>query len=131
MNATEYHINEITNLTKRIARLELAPLADRKEAMQDAASLMRNLPIVARNLEWLLEENYGYAEQYQAQRIAEMKRGNRAAQAMQLLAALDCYCPARECVDAWKTLSDAEKEALDKTIIEVLNNYKEEIDIDK
>lgn len=122
MNSTEYHITELNNFAKRIARLDLAPLAERKTAQEDASELMRNLPIVERNLDWLLAGNYGYAEQYQAKRIAEMKRGNRAAQAMQLLAALDCYCPARECTEAWKTLSDAEKSALDKTIIEVLDN---------
>jgi hypothetical protein len=121
MTHTEYHSREMANLVDRLSHLALAPLSDRREAQADAAELMRDTERVARNLQWLLEGNYGYAEQQQAQRIQALKRGNREAQAMQLLAALDCFCPQRECIVAWKGLTVAEQSALSFSIRAVLD----------
>lgn len=112
MKNTEYHSRELSALAGKLAHLALASLADRREAQTDAAELMRDVERVSRNLSWVLDGNYGYAEQYQMRRIAALKRGNREAQAMQLLAALDCFCPQRECIAAWKSLNAAEQAAL-------------------
>ena len=112
MKNTEYHTRELANLAGKLQHLALAPLSERKEAQADAAELMRETERVARNIEWVLAGNYGYAEQQQMARIKAITRGNREAQAMQLLAALDCFCPQRECILAWKSLTKAEQDAL-------------------
>ena len=112
MTHTEYHCSEMSRLAGKLHHLALATLAERKEAQSDAADLMRDTERVSRNIEWCLNGSYGYAEQQQMLRIQSMKRGNREAQAMQLLAALDCFCPARECILAWKSLTKEEQDAL-------------------
>jgi hypothetical protein len=117
MKTTEYHSSEMSRLAGKLHHLTLAPLSDRKEAQSDAADLMRDTNRVSRNIEWVLNGSYGYAEQQQMVRIQSMKRGNREAQAMQLLAALDCFCPQRECIIAWKSLTNPEQDALSHAII--------------
>lgn len=112
MTNQEYHYSEMSRLAGKLHHLALAPLAERKEAQSDAADLMRDTERVTRNIEWMLNGSYGYAEQQQMLRIQSMKRGNREAQATQLLAALDCFCPARECILAWKSLTKEEQDAL-------------------
>lgn len=116
MKSTEYHSREMFNLADKISHLALAPLPERKEAMSDAAELMRDLPRLTRNIEWCIAGSYGYAEQVTMCRIRDIKRGNRPAQAMQLMAALDCFCPQRECIAAWKSLTASEQSALDTAI---------------
>ena len=112
MTHTEYHASEMSRLAGKLHHLTLAPLSERKEAQSDAADLMRDTERISRNIEWCLSGCYGYAEQQQMLRIQSMKRGNREAQATQLLAALDCFCPARECILAWKSLTKEEQDAL-------------------
>jgi hypothetical protein len=111
MNDT-YHLRELQDLRAQLHRNELAPLSDRREAQSEAAALMRDTDRISRNLEWLLSGNYGAGAQIEARRIAEMRRGNREAQEVQLLAALDCFCPARNAIAAWKSLTPAEQDAL-------------------
>ena len=122
MADTQYHNSEMVNLNTRLHRISLASLADRKAAQAEALELMRDLERVSRNLDWLLAGNYGYAEQYRIKQIAGIDRGNRAAQSMQLLAALDCGCPQTECIRAWKALTTAEQGALDACILTVLDS---------
>ena len=121
MTHTEYHQRELANLAGKLQHLALAPLSERKEAQADAAGLMRDTERVARNIEWVLAGNYGYAEQQQMERIKAITRGNREAQAMQLLAALDCFCPQRECIAAWKSLTVGEQDALSSAIRSALD----------
>lgn len=112
MTNQEYHSTELSRLAGKLQHLALAPLSERKEAQSDAAELMRDIERVSRNVAWVLNGSYGYAEQIEMRRIQSMKRGNKEAQAMQLLAALDCFCPQRECIISWKSLSKVEQDAL-------------------
>ena len=121
MKNTEYHTRELANLAGKLQHLALAPLSERKESQADAAGLMRDIERVARNIEWVLNGSYGYAEQQQMARIKAITRGNREAQAMQLLAALDCFCPQRECIAAWKSLTVGEQDALSSAIRSALD----------
>ena len=121
MTHTEYHQRELANLAGKLQHLALAPLSERKEAQSDAAELMRDTERVARNIEWVLNGSYGYAEKQQMARIKAITRGNREAQAMQLLAALDCFCPQRECILAWKSLTKNEQDALASAIRSALD----------
>lgn len=121
----DYHMRELQDLRARLHHITLAPLADRREAQTDAAALMRDCATVAERIEWLLSGNYGYGAQVEARRIATARRGNREAQAMQLLAALECFCPQREAIAAWKGLTPAEQAALATAVLEVLDEYRE------
>ncbi len=125
MTDPTYHLREMQELRAQMHRNTLAPLADRREAQAEAAALMRAPARVSRNLEWVLAGNYGYGAQVEAQRIACRRRGNREAAAMQLLAALDCFCPQRECIAAWKGLTEPEQSALAAAVLAVLDAHRD------
>ena len=121
---SDYHRQELVALSRQIAQCAAASLNDRKEAEQDAFELMCNPGIVAERLEWLIDGNYGYGAMVRAREIAKAKRGNRAAQAMQLLAALECGCPQGHAIKAWKRLSREQREALDFRVLMVLDDFR-------
>lgn len=115
MNDT-YHLREMQDLRAQMHRNELAPLSDRKEAQADTAELMRDTAMVAERIEWVLNGNFGRGAMLEMQRIQSAKRGNREASAMQLIAALDCFCPARHAISAWNGLTVDEQSALSAAI---------------
>ncbi len=117
MKNLEYESRERSMLFAQLSRNDIAPLSDRKEAGADTLELMRDPERVQRNLEWCLAGHYGFGAMQAMQRIRDAKRGNRTAQAMQLLAGLDCFCPQTECIKAWKQLTDLQKTALDTAIL--------------
>lgn len=125
LNNTEYHNAEMSAVHRQIAQLAALPLTERKEAEDDAYVLMTNPTVSGERVEWVLAGNYGYGAQQRIQQIAAAKRGNRPAQAMQLLAALECSCPAGHTIKALKRLTDGEKAKLDAVLLAVLNAYKE------
>jgi hypothetical protein len=121
MTQKTYHDAEMLALSRTIRNAESAPLADRQTARTYAAELMRLPHIVVERIRWMLAGNYGYGAQVEMQRIQAIKRGNRGAQAMHLLAVLDCGCPARFTADAWHGLSATEKAALEDAIVSALS----------
>lgn len=125
LNNTEYHNAEMSAVHRQIAQLAALPLGERKEAEDDAYVLMTHPTIAGARVQWVLAGNYGYGAQQHMCKIAADKRGNRPAQAMQLLAALECSCPAGHTIKAWKRLTDGEKAKLDAALLDVLNTYKE------
>lgn len=119
----EYHSRELSLLAGQLARNDLATMADRKQAQADALDAMQDIGLIQRNLEWVLNGNYGYGAMVRMQDIAK-GRGNRPAQAMQLLMALDHFCPARHCIAAWKQLSSDQQSALNTAVLSVLDSFK-------
>lgn len=122
---TEYHNAEMSAVHRQIAQLAALPLTERKEAEDDAYMLMTHLTIAGERVQWVLAGNYGYGAMVRMRQIAAAKRGNRPAQAMQLLAALECSCPEGHTRKAWTRLTDGEKAKLDAALLAVLNAYKE------
>jgi len=120
----QYHDNEMKLVYRQIERCATAPLSDRKESENDAFELMCNPGIVAEHLGWVLDGSYGYGAMVLMRNVANAKRGNRAARAVQLLASLDCQCPQSHCVKAWKRLSREQREALDYRVLMVLNDFR-------
>ena len=120
MTQKQYHDNEMLLLSRQIRNAEAAPLADRKEARADAAEMLRQPAVVGERIGWLLNGSYGYGAMIEAQRIQGIKRGNRSAQIVQLLAVLDHGCPARFTAEAWHGLNDGEKAALEAAVVDAL-----------
>ena len=119
MNNEQYETNERALLARQLSRSEAQPLADRKIAQNDALELMRDPHIVARNLDFINNGDYGFGAQARYRDILTNKRCNREAQVIQLLAGLDCQCPQAECIKAWKMLStgkDSEQAVLSQLI---------------
>ena len=112
MNNEQYESNERALLARQLSRSEAQPLADRKIAQNDALELMRDPHIVARNLDFINNGDYGFGAQAKYREILANKRCNREAHVMQLLAALDRDCPQAHCIAAWKQLSPDEQKCL-------------------
>lgn len=126
MNAT-YHLREMQALRAQMLRNELAPLSDRQEAQAEAAELMRDTTMTADRIQWVLSGNYGFGAMLEMRRIAVARRGNREAAAMQLLTALDCPCPQRHAIAAWKGLTPDQQSALAAAVLEVLDSYRDSV----
>ena len=109
----EYLKNERARLASRRRGWESAPLADRKEATAAWADLLRNPAALAKGLRWLRSGDYGAAEKAAADEIRANPRLNRAAHLGQLLAGVECFCPARGAAEAYKKLTAAEKATAD------------------
>jgi hypothetical protein len=122
----QYHNAELVLLASQVAKVASQPLADRKAAEDDCYQVMQNPAIVAERIGWCLDGNYGYGAMVQMRRIAFARRGNRPAQAMQLIAALEWACPQGHCIKAWKRLTREEREALDYSIKIEMDRFKAE-----
>ena len=113
---SQYEANERRLLTAQLARNDTLSLEDRKAYQADTLELMREPHIVARNLEFIENGDYGFGAQVRYREIVANKRCNREAQVMQLLAALDCNCSQAHCIAAWKQLSPDEQKCLSTMI---------------
>ena len=105
----EYLKNERARFFARRRVWESAPLADRKEAAAAYAHLLRNPAALAERLGWLQNGDYGAAEKAATDEILSNSRLNRAAALGQLLAGVECQCPARAAAAAYKALTAEEK----------------------
>ena len=114
----EYEANEAERLYRKLEALRTAPLRDRREARADWRKMLLDPSWVRRNLDWLCGGSYGWAEHRAAWRIIDDPgRSNKAARLGILLAALDCACPAREAVLAYRSLARSEQAAIDRAIL--------------
>lgn len=121
---TQYHNQQIRYHGRMISKIDAQPLQSRKEAQADVLELMVEPEEVAIRLTWMLDGNYGYAEQYRLMDIRNNKRCNRSAQAMQLLAYSECQCPQRHTIAAWNQLTKEQQSALELAIIRTLDTYE-------
>ena len=120
MTQQEYHNNEIRQFHRKLAQIDRAPLTERQEARADVLDAMKAPEYIVRNLDWLLNGSYGYAEQFKAREIVANTRCNRAAQLTSMLGYLDHNCPANFTAQAYKKLAADERAALDKAIADFL-----------
>lgn len=118
-----YHMRELSNLSARLAEIEHAPLADRREAYTNFAETARDNPhVIPNRVGWLLNGSYGYGAYFRAWQIATAsKRTNKAAQLCQLIAAVEWGCTAADCRKAYKALSADQQRALTDAILAVMN----------
>ncbi len=101
----EYEAREARTLQTQLARVEDAPLADRKAGAAEWADMLKDADLIGERCTWLLEGAYGFGACQRAKNIQSNRHLNRAASLCILLAALDCNCPARMAIKAYKAIS--------------------------
>jgi hypothetical protein len=117
-----YEQNELAAARRHEQEVDGSPLAERKENQANFLWAMRERPdIVAEQVDWLLEGNYGYGAKLMA--FQATSRMNRPALFTQLIAVYEWMCPRRMAVDAWKKLSAGEKARLQAAVESVIANH--------
>ena len=113
----EYERQSRDEAFRREIEIERAPLSDRKVNARKFFELMRYDPaLVAERVGWIIDGSYGYGEMMKAKQIVANPRMNRVAALNCLIALYEWQCPRRLCVEAWKKLTTAQKNMLDKAI---------------
>lgn len=125
----EYDNRSLTEAYHHMQRVENAPLSDRKEAQAEFLDAMKTEPdLIAERLGWLFDGNYGRGEQMKAIQILGMKaNANKVASLNQLIGAYEWSCPPAMSVAAWKKLTAAEKDLLDRAIKIVIEAATKEL----
>jgi hypothetical protein len=129
MNDETYKANEARRLNAQLADVEGASLADRREARADFADLLTTPDILVVRVRWLFDGNYGFGAMMRAREIIA-RRGNQIAAISQLIAALECFCPAAFARQAHKDLSQAQQAAIDTAIAsEIATAHSSPLDV--
>lgn len=125
--ARNYEGREIDSFLADLARVEKAPLADRKEGARHFAQAMGHDPeLVAERVGWLLDGNYGQGSYIKAREVARSPRMNRVAWLTQTVGALEWQSPWAMTRAAWKKLTKAQKDALDHAVMRALKSHLQE-----
>jgi hypothetical protein len=129
----EYEAREAAEFRHQLAKVEAAPLFDRKYAAKEFAEALHSggrdahENLVAERIGWLLNGSYGYGSAQAARRVARASgRTNKTAQLSIMIAALEWQCPAKMAVAAWKKLSPVQQSALDNAIRAEIKSHLEE-----
>src|SRR6185369_2554225 len=117
MNNPEYEQNEARLLAAQIREVELAPLADRRDARNGWHEAIKTFPdLVAERVSWIINGSYGYGACIAAKRIVDSPRMNQADALSQLVAALEWNCPSAFAREAFLSLSNAEQKRINDAI---------------
>lgn len=108
----EYEEREAREFQRQMKAADKGSLAERREAAASFAEALRDPPLIAERVRWLVEGCFGYGAMQAARRIVEAKRMNRTAALTQIVCALDFMCPVQAGIGEWKKLAPAEKSAL-------------------
>ena len=123
----EYERRELTDAQRRLDEVERAPLAERKEAATEFFEAMRDNPeIVAERVGWLLGGNYGYGSMMKAKQVLGSPRMNRSAALTQMVAAYEWSSPSAMTRAAWKKLTKAQQDALERAVQEEIRSAETE-----
>ena len=123
----EYERRELADAQRRLDEVERAPLAERKEAAAEFFEAMRDNPdIVAERVGWLLGGNYGYGSMMKAKQVLGSPRMNRSAALTQMAAAYEWSSPSAMTRAAWKKLTKAQQDALERAVQEEIRSAETE-----
>ena len=129
MTDQQYEMNEAQIFRADLQRAELGTLGDKRAAMEAWRSLMSEEPqTVATRVQWILDGTHGFGAMQAARRIINSPRMNQSAALGHIIAALDCMCPARYAVKAYKLLSCAEQAKVNEAITAEVSEWKENQD---
>jgi len=123
MNQATYESNEAKTLANQIARVERAPLHERREAKADFFGLLTDPAILAQRVGWLFDGNYGFGAMMKARDIAARPKLNRIAGISQLIAALECLCSSDMARKAYMSLTDEQKNAANAAIQTEIDSF--------
>ena len=119
----EYERRELADAQRRLEEVERAPLAERKEAAAEFFEAMRDNPdIVAERVGWLLDGSYGYGPMMKAKQVLGSPRMNRSAALTQMVAAYEWSSPSAMTRAAWKKLTKAQQDALERAVQEEIRS---------
>jgi hypothetical protein len=125
ISQAQYESNERAMLAIQIARVESAPLVDRRAGRDSLAEALTVPGLIEERLRWLLEGCYGYGAMMKAKEIAASKM-NRPAALMQLLGAVEWQCPGSMTRAMYLKLSPADQQALNAVIMAVIDSQEVE-----
>ena len=123
-----YELREWQGFNAQLAAVDKQSLSDRKAAQVDMLQAMMERNTLIERIEWCLAGNYGYGAMQRMRQIAATRRGNRPAQAVHLIGALEWQCPERMTAKAWHKLSDSDKYSLNAAVSAVLDSERDHID---
>jgi hypothetical protein len=124
----QYEARSLREAAAHEREIDSAPLADRKEAQAAFLEVIRDDPaLVAERISWLIDGNYGYGEMLKAKQVVAMPRSNRIAALTQLIAVYEWMTPRSMAVAAWKKLTNAQKQELDRMVEVVIKAAEKEL----
>ena len=118
-----YLANERRRYNAKCREWAQAPLAERREARANYTSLLCDPPLLIERVGWMLDGNYGEIEMILAKEVLTNKRCNRAARLSVLIAGLECFCPDREALAAYKALGLDQRNAVDAALAALLSAH--------
>jgi hypothetical protein len=118
-----YESRERLAFHKQVASLRKAPLAERKEAMQDYIEALQIPGRMIERTEWLLNGGYGMGAYLNARDVKASKLMNRAAWFSQTIAALDHNCPPEMARKAFLSLPKSEQDRLNAEIEKAITDF--------
>lgn len=122
----EYDENEMRHLRCKRKNIISQSRNDKRAAHQDLLEWMQTPEHLATQVLWMITGSYGYAEAYEAQKIANNPRMNRAAALFYLFAELGLHCPHYYATKAWKALDAPQQEQLTAYINQAIIDSQEE-----
>lgn len=121
----DYQQAEIRRFQAEIARIEKAPLFDRREGKKELIfALNVNHKCITERISWLLAGHYGAGAYYSFKRMS--KRHNRRAWLLINMAALEFNSPTRFTVEAWNGLTSIQQDNLNRAIDEHIREFDRE-----
>lgn len=120
-----HEMNEINIFFNDLKRVDKLPLADRKANARRFSEELHSpggMEVIAERVGWLLDGNYGEGAQIKAMQVARSPRMNQAAYLVQTIAALEWLVPPAMTIAAWRTLSMAQRNKLDRLIKEEIKD---------
>ena len=116
MTNKDYEQHEKNLFAKMLNDVEIAPLADRKEAKADYFAALNDTDLIAERIGWLLNGSYGYGACKGAWEVMDRPHTNRSAALGIFIAALEWNCPSGFARAAWRELSPEQQITVNKGI---------------
>lgn len=123
-NLDEYNNREIDLTLAKMAAVDAAPLAHRREAREDWAAMLRDPAWLESEADNVLCGNYGRGAAILAWRAIESTRGNPPARLAMILAPLCKLCPPRFAAQAYRSLTAEEQTAADAALRQAITDHK-------
>ncbi len=121
-----YESRALREAVNKEREVESSPLSERKEAQANFLEALKDPALVAERLGWLIDGNYGQGEMMRAKQVVKSPRMNRRAALTLMIGVYEWQCPSAMGIAAWKKLSKAEKDMLDRAVDIVISEAEKE-----
>lgn len=120
----KYYDNELRNYQKECEEIRQTSTKEEQDQLSD--HMTNDQGLIACRIVWLLQGCYGYASQHYAKQIANNKRYNQPARLTQMIGLLEWRVAERNTCKIWKTLTQDQKDNLDRLIKIEIQDYLED-----